>query len=148
MCKLVEWQHSQKYTLLCYSCLNFFALKKYSKFQSVSLQAPCFWGYSYILKCVGMFWTPMSIFSKFQSEFWLVGKQVEGWTVQMSQLKERLLLYWMPENPHEKTHYIDHDKTLSENLHIFAHQSIYSKAIIGNWNSFAPRFIDQCESSL
>lgn len=55
----------------------------------------------------------------------------EEWnkTIWLSQLKESLLLYWMPESPHGKNHYnyIKHAKRLNKNLHIFVHQSIHSK---------------------
>ncbi|RMC07114.1 hypothetical protein DUI87_16570 [Hirundo rustica rustica] len=64
--------------------------------------------------------------SKFQSDLWLVRERMsEEWTVQMSQVKERLLLYCMPENPHGRTHYTDHGKMRYKNLRIFAHQSIH-----------------------
>ena len=74
----------------------------------------------------------MANFSKFHSELWLVWKQVsEEWneTIWISQLKERLLPYLMPESPRGKNdyNYINHGKRPKKTIHIFAHQSIHSK---------------------
>lgn len=74
----------------------------------------------------------MANFNKFCSELWLLWKQVsEEWnkTIWISQLKERLLPYLMPESPRGKKHcnYINHGQRLNRNLHIFVHQSIRSK---------------------